>query len=164
MSNSIKNSIQLAHNELEDLSVNKSNQNASPIFQHFIKRQSTANSSIHTCNGDNGDTDLNENEDDFVSDLDLSRHSKIIQNNLTNVYIAPSPGERDAVRRASMKLKKAKEELIIEPKSEINAFSKLDDIPIIDDSNGESGINDDDDNKHNSKKKNNGHGKSEMFY
>ena len=135
MSNSIKNSLKLAHVELTDLNGSK-NTLLTTTSPHASKRQSAANSSIQTFNDDNDEIDLF--DDDLVSDNELSSKAKQI---LNNVYIAPSVSDRAEARRASMKLKKAKQSLFnIPPKAEINEFTKLDDIPNIDDnSNCESG-------------------------
>jgi hypothetical protein len=124
--------LKLAHIELSDL--NGSKNTLLTTTPNASKRQSAANSSIQTYNDDNDEIDLF--DDDILSDSDLGNKAKLmmLNNNLTNVYIAPSAGDRAEARRASMKLKKAKQSLInIPPKAEINEFTKLDDIPNIDD-------------------------------
>jgi hypothetical protein len=148
MSNSIKNSIQLANNDL-NRSKNTLVNNASPIVP---QRYSAGTGSLYTCNDGTLVDDGGDSEEDLDSVNDISRQSKLLENSLTRCYIAPSPGERDAVRRASMKLRKAKQDIVLEAKKEINGFTRLDDIPIIDDS---SGANDDDDDNNNDDEKKN---------
>ena len=174
MSNSIKNSIKLANNN-EFVDLNGSKNTIMTTSPYVNKRQSAANSSIQTFNDENDEIDLNELDDEFASDFDLSRNSRSIQNNLAHVYIAPSAGERAEARRASMKLKKAKQSILNNepPRAEINEFAKLDDIPNIDDSNGESGGggagNEDgttnkEENEKKSKKKNNHRNGADILY